>query len=382
MLLINLAGPEWVSVECHQKIIGDIMCMVPRNVNVNANISQDKKLVIFKNPCISIIGNYYSFSWGFVTDKSVLRNSKPNIQKSPLVAMEHLVKTVNTEFPPFHSFFNFIIYCKISRRWVSQNITVPNKGLHILMLPGSNYINYGNVFECGQGILIAYAYVCDGKKDCPGDISFDEMICICKKKFVLSRKCKYVMSKEVIKHCSLFYLTLKDGTCHLYGLVKIHSSLKINHAITCKSDSAISLMLNNSMIIDCLSSRHEEKQIVFRKNPNKSCQEYGQLPCKGSHMECYSITEIYIYRLDKNNFLIACNTGEHVANCRLIQCNMKFKCPRYYCIPWSYVCDGKWDCPGGNDELKELKCGTDGNCSSMFKCIVKSVFMLVMFVMV
>ena len=29
-----------------------------------------------------------------------------------------------------------------------------------------------------------------------------------------------------------------------------------------------------------------------------------------------------------------------------------FKCPGYHCIPWSYVCDGKWDCPHGYDELE------------------------------
>ena len=49
-------------------------------------------------------------------------------------------------------------------------ITEPRKGTHILMLPGSKYIKYDNVFESGEGIFITYAYVCDGKKDCPGDI--------------------------------------------------------------------------------------------------------------------------------------------------------------------------------------------------------------------
>ena len=47
---------------------------------------------------------------------------------------------------------------------------------------------------------------------------------------------------------------------------------------------------------------------------------------------------------------------------------MKFKCPDFYCLPWSYVCDGKWDCPGGYDEVKELKCG-NRDCINMFKCM-------------
>ena len=39
----------------------------------------------------------------------------------------------------------------------------------------------------------------------------------------------------------------------------------------------------------------------------------------------------------------------------------------YYCIPWSYVCDNKWDCPHGYDELNET-CSTNRECTNMFKC--------------
>ena len=37
MLLTNLAEPEWVPIKCGQRIIGDIMCMVPKNVNTTVN---------------------------------------------------------------------------------------------------------------------------------------------------------------------------------------------------------------------------------------------------------------------------------------------------------------------------------------------------------
>ncbi len=45
-----------------------------------------------------------------------------------------------------------------------------------------------------------------------------------------------------------------------------------------------------------------------------------------------------------------------------------YKCPDYYCIPWTYVCDGKIDCPYGPDET--IKCCRDKwpNCYRMFKC--------------
>ena len=367
MLLTNLAKPEWVSVNCAHRIIGDIMCIIPKNVNLTTNISVKRDLVVFKHPCVSISGKCYFFSWGFLNDISLTRNKRLRMSKSLLVDMEHLIRVANIKFPPFHSFFNLIIYCKISRKWVTQDITDPQKGLHIVMLSGSEYRQHGNVFECGQSIFIVNVYVCDGKKDCHGDTAFDEMECICETSLVSLRKCKHFVSKDRIKSCSLFYLTLKDETCLLYGLVKVNSSLTTtNHQFICKSKNIITLTVENNLITDCSHNADFENQRVLKHDKNVICQDNSQLPYKAGYKECYSITEICIYRLNK--LLIPCRTGEHVANCRLIQCNMKFKCPGFYCIPWTYVCDGKWDCPGGYDDVKELKCGMNRNCSNMFKC--------------
>ena len=370
MLLTNLAEPEWVSIKCGDRIIGDIMCMIPRNKNITTNISMGADLIVFKKPCVFITGKCYLFSWDFLNDRSKSRNSEIKKNNSTHVAMEYLVTTTNAEFPPFHFSSNLVTYCKLSRGWTSKNTKEQDKGLHIPILPGSKYIAHENVFECGQGIFIAYAYVCDGKKDCPGDIAYDEIRCICETNFALSRKCKYIMGKDKIKSCSYFYLTLKDGTCLFYGLVKINSSVTaINLAQNCISDYLVTLVIKNELITDCSQNRDYVKHI-FKYSSNNICQENGQLPCKGEHKACYNITEICIYRLNTRQLAYSLyRTGENVANCSLIQCNMKFKCPGFYCIPWSYVCDGKWDCPGGYDEVKELKCGINRNCSNMFKCM-------------
>ena len=29
-----------------------------------------------------------------------------------------------------------------------------------------------------------------------------------------------------------------------------------------------------------------------------------------------------------------------------------YKCPGNYCIPYRYICDGDWHCPGGEDEME------------------------------
>ena len=63
--------------------------------------------------------------------------------------------------------------------------------------------------------------------------------------------------------------------------------------------------------------------------------------------------------------LSPCRTGEHLQNCKYFECNMMYKCPGYYCLPWRYVCDGKWNCPKG---LDENECFSSNNCYNMFKC--------------
>ena len=50
---------------------------------------------------------------------------------------------------------------------------------------------------------------------------------------------------------------------------------------------------------------------------------------------------------------------------------MMFKCPDFYCIPWGYTCDRKWDCPSGYDESIYHKC-EKRTCSNMFKCKLSS----------
>ncbi len=37
----------------------------------------------------------------------------------------------------------------------------------------------------------------------------------------------------------------------------------------------------------------------------------------------------------------------------------------YYCIPWKYVCNGRQDCPLGDDE----EACTEFHCDGLFKCL-------------
>ncbi len=49
--------------------------------------------------------------------------------------------------------------------------------------------------------------------------------------------------------------------------------------------------------------------------------------------------------------------------CPTYKC-IDIKCPGFYCIPWRYVCNGHWQCPGGLDERNCKR----RSCPGRFKC--------------
>ena len=55
----------------------------------------------------------------------------------------------------------------------------------------------------------------------------------------------------------------------------------------------------------------------------------------------------------------------------LLQLNVHFKCPGFYCIPWKYVCDGNWQCPGGMEEMNcpMISCPGQYQCRNSSICL-------------
>ena len=136
----------------------------------------------------------------------------------------------------------------------------------------------------------------------------------------------------------------------------------------CTYGLVINLSLVNDLVPDCGPDAEDEELLKqVKQNKQYTCFDKNQIPCRIGHPRCFNISDICTYRLDENNHLIPCRTGEHLQTCIGFECNMLFKCPSSHCIPWGYVCDSKWDCPGGLDELKHV-CGSQRKCHNMYKC--------------
>ena len=221
---------------------------------------------------------------------------------------------------------------------------------------------------CSHGGFILCDFLCDGKKDCPNDIS-DEQRCQCN--YVTGQICKFINNGKKRIQCSSFYYMTKTQNCEKYKEIPNleYSVDEVKH-FQCSDNENVSEILLNDLIPDCHTTNKDEDYLKSLLSFEKvyTCNYNYELPCLEGHDKCFNVTDICIYRLNYYFKLEPCRNGAHIENCKHFECSIMFKCPDAYCLPWSYVCDGKWDCPDGDDETNNPVCGFNISCQSMYKC--------------
>ena len=143
----------------------------------------------------------------------------------------------------------------------------------------------------------------------------------------------------------------------------------LTETYNCSNGLRINFSLVDDLVPDCGPDAEDEKLLEnIKQNELHSCAKRDQFPCKIGHPRCFNIYDICKYRLNDMSHLIPCRSGEHLENCNDFECNMMFKCPSSYCIPWGYVCNSEWNCPSGFDELNSV-CGSTRQCYNLYKCV-------------
>ena len=191
MLLVNLAEPDWIQIDCHQKILPNVLCYLQKTskegkMNTNVTFVHERKAcpksqILKNNSC-------YLFVWLNGRDKKPMKQLCKNNNAYPIhlrniTFFQYLFDAVAVVFPPFmflHSLEDYL-YKFTYRKYV--NIYVYSKeeilsnetaGLHICSSEIKLISTGDNVFHCKHGSSVLVIFICDGVVDCPFDNS-DEM---------------------------------------------------------------------------------------------------------------------------------------------------------------------------------------------------------------
>ena len=377
MILLNLASPEWLTVNCSSKYFIDIVCM-KRNESTQNNVSFYPFNMYCSDNNIMKGTSCYQFHY---FDGRYMSLDAVDLQfgLDAMVEIQFILLAVKVTFPPIlklqgpfikHTFYNKY-----------HNVLIPNSHFSPEEKSNGYFVTKTKnnkmsddfihliVHKCRSGGIIAIHFLCDENFDCGADDTSDEDNCICKDTDEVKMKmCKYVCGAD--STCKPSFLFNKpnhiDSPHDKSENHKTHQNQTIN--FICSSGYFIDIMLVDDLVPDCEGGDDEEKLFnLLRSGKIYTCPKPDQIPCRKGHSRCFNVNDICIYKLNKYKHIVPCRTGEHMEECKTFECNKKFKCPDYYCIPFAYHCDGKWDCPDGVDE-SVTNCVKWRMCKNLFHC--------------
>ena len=386
ILLTNLAEPQWIQISCEKKyVISDVLCLTETYNDISLVTITDSKL--YDKECVIQNTTCYLFLWLRTILKSLKILKSKTVYKGSAKKFEYLFLAVDVIFPPilYERLGYFLTYERYGNYYHYEKLNITENEKHFLMITEKNskdIIIGHNIFKCKGNVYISHIYACDGTEDCPDSSKLDEVGCYCKHANNYSSKCKYITTNSydnLVKHCSPFYYKTVQGDCKMYHLEnRLQGVKQISKEIfPCHDGETLkSPILLNDFLSECRSKVRNEYSLkyILSNNSQNYCFEKNKLPCIRGQTICFSISEICAYKLNEQNTLDPCRAGNHLQNCTNFECNMMFKCPGYYCIPWGYVCNGIWDCPGGYDESIQHQCSLGKRkCMTMLKCVLSNI---------
>ncbi len=327
MILQNLENTHWMNIDCNTQGYLDVFCFGRKK---NSDRSVKKNFVnshFCKELMLKLNGSCLSFSW---ENGNRSKNNGLKQADNVLNIFMFLFGCVDAlNLPPvfdkdFSHFFHFLEGSSILQ-YEQQSIVgnVSHYALTVRLAPAIKFKAGSNLLFCSSGYFVSASV-----KGLPDTcMTWPALV-------------QNLVDSEL-------YTTMKHFTTHtIVGkLTGWHfSNGKTNHSV------------NDNLTTVTGANDFERK-----------CEKFGMLSCSFENRACYSVSDICSYLKSESGALTPCKSGEHMQNCSLFQCNNMFKCPNFYCIPWGYVCDGKWDCPAGTDEDTRLQYNSR-NCSSMFRC--------------
>ncbi len=322
----NLAQTHWIPVDCSKKLLSDVVC-TRQPTNCPSFSAQEIKAclkgIVNLDLCIQFLSlthqisnkktmlNFQNISWlqivfraVGVTFPAILKDVPP---KKDIVQLFSYTYFWRTYLYKTH----MINKAKLTGRNVTQIVTA--KAL------GNFTEKYQSlIFQCSHDEYISSYLLCDTTKHCsaktPDQDFNDEQRSVCETKAL-----RVIMLQNIFKVSRSKQNSLRDISKHV---------------------------------------KHRRISLQDIEGLN--------LPCKHNRKVTFQTSDICKFIL-KRNTLFPCTDGSHIEECKDFECNRMFKCPNFYCVPLSYVCDGKLDCPFGSDEQIDI-CKNENACPNHFHC--------------
>ncbi len=385
LMITNLLQPEWISVNFTEKLLEDVLC-ISNETNIEQYVPEyDGLQNVCKRGFMKFEATCFTFAW--FTAACPNKSEHKGIYQ-PLVftssEQNFAILLQGAILPPLPLFLKcarlsntlHTLHIKKHLNNIYAKVNLQNdKHLQGLLITHQKYgpvTMPGNLFACQLGGFVLQTQVCDGSKDCVTDNS-DEEACQCQKEFspkqIGRAFCKIVQQQSLVT-CGPLFQRNKSGACQVFGEKPKTKHAENKRQVFCPSGHSIIQKMMNDMMSDCDSGADELHLIhLLRQDIQQTCRDPNLLPCRPGLEQCFKIKETCFFKLGDNGRLKPCGNGGNLQQCEKYDCNYDFKCPLSYCISWSDVCDGKWDCINGADEDLWRICKNQLSiCSNMFRC--------------
>ncbi len=370
LFLNNFADTEWINIECDEPASTTILCSFQTNVTRQVSQSDASDDDIYNHSCIMVRGACFLFAHSSnipakqVKQALVFKTNRVWLRQMNILVM---LRAVRTELPPFVLFQQkrSVKLEKVHNSFVNRYLRTEG-GMLLFPLKPTKFVGGGNIANYFDGYVSIQQH-CSVQHFSPNQSKHEW----CNKFFHTEKPLSQPQRSFQKQHIDTHHRHQSQTQTNLSVPTGNCCERSVFH---CGGAKAISSCLLNDLVVDCGEMAEDEHLLQHIILPSSiQCIIPGQIPCRKGHPRCFSVSDTCRYHLNSQSVLSFCRTGEHLENCVLFSCNMMFKCPSFYCIPWSYVCDGKLDCPFGQDEDLQSSCKGEERCRSKFRCLESDV---------